>query len=150
MAPTYDLQGQLVSSGQRSRAWSGFGRSSFFRWLNFCFVFRHALPLTSPYPVDPPITMGSLLHQYTHPHSTLDFFLGFYFTLNQYRGWIRPLQYRLHYSTVQCIVKLHHAFQNWIPRPNTMGESIFVFFSVHLPIKPTWMDHPLTTQTPYS
>ena len=43
------------------------------------------------------------------------FFLGFYFILNQYGEWIRPLQYRLHYSTVQCIVKLYHAFQNSSP-----------------------------------
>ena len=59
--------------------------------------------------MDPPL--ASLLHQHSHLHSTLDFFLGFRFTLNQYGGWIRPLQYRLHFSTVQCIVKLHHAIQ---------------------------------------
>ena len=62
--------------------------------------------------MDPPFTLGSQLQEYSYPHSTLHFFLDFYFTLNQYGGWIRPLQYRLHYSTVECIVKIYHAFQN--------------------------------------
>ena len=52
--------------------------------------------------------MGSLLYEYTHPHSTLHFFLGFYYILKDYGDWIRPIQVRCHYSTVKCIVQLHN------------------------------------------
>ena len=85
--------------------------------------FRHTLPLTSRYRVHPPITRGSLLHQYTHPHSTLDFFLGFHYIFKHYGEWIRPIQLSCHYSTVKCVVQL--------------------FYSAHIPAKPIWMDQSL-------
>ena len=62
--------------------------------------------------MDPPFTIRVLSHQYSHPDSTLQLFvLGFHYTLKQYGGWIRPVQLRCQYSTVQCIISLHDIFQ---------------------------------------
>ena len=41
-------------------------------------------------------------------------FVGFHFTLKQYGGWVRPLQLRCQYSTVQCVIQLHEIFQMWM------------------------------------
>ena len=73
--------------------------------------------------MDPPFTLGSQLHQYPHPHSTLHFFLGFHYTLNQYGEWIRPIQLRCHYSTVKCVVQLHNDI---LLQPIWMNQS-FIF-----------------------
>ena len=31
--------------------------------------------------------------------------------LKQYGDWIKPLQYRLHLITVECVIRLYHSFQ---------------------------------------
>ena len=49
-------------------------------------------------------------HQHSHFDSTLHFFLGFHLTLKQYGRWIKPIQYTLHLSTVQCVIRLCDSF----------------------------------------
>ena len=51
-------------------------------------------------------------------------FVGFHFTLKQYGGWVRPLQLRCQYSTVQCVIQLHEIFQMWL-RSLTNGGGSF-------------------------
>ena len=52
---------------------------------------------------------------FSHPDSsTFHLFVGFHYTLKHYGGWIRPVQLRCYYSTVQCIIELHEIFQMWL------------------------------------
>ena len=41
---------------------------------------------------------------------TMLFLLGLHSKLRQYGGWIKPIQYRLHLSTVQCVIRLCNSF----------------------------------------
>ena len=61
---------------------------------------------------------------FSHPDSsTFHLFVGFHYTLKQYGGWIRPVQLRCHYSTVQCIIELHEILQMWLRTSTTGGGS---------------------------
>ena len=42
--------------------------------------------------------------------STMLFLLGLHSKLRQYGGWIKPIQYRLYLSTVQCVIHLCNSF----------------------------------------
>ena len=61
--------------------------------------------------MDPPFTIRVFFTQYSHLDSTFHLFVGFHFTLKHYGTWLRPVQLRCHYSTVQCVIHLHEAFQ---------------------------------------
>ena len=75
---------------------------------------------------------------FSHPDaSTFHLFVGFHYTLNEYGGWIRPVQLRCHYSTVKCIIQLHETFQMWFPSLTNGGgsfpcntDAIFIVFNI--------------------
>ena len=75
---------------------------------------------------------------FSHPDSsTFHLFVGFHYTLKHYGGWIRPIQLRCHYSTVQCIIRLHETFQMWLMSLNNGGgsfpcntDAIFIVFNI--------------------
>ena len=49
---------------------------------------------------------------FSHPDSSpFHLFVGFHYTLKHYGGWLRPVQLRCYYSTVQCIIELHEIFE---------------------------------------
>ena len=83
--------------------------------------------------------MGSqcALSFFSHPDaSTFYLFVGFYYTLNQYGSWLRPVQLRCHYSTVKCIISLYETFQMWFPSLTNGGgsfpcntDAIFIVFN---------------------
>ena len=50
-------------------------------------------------------------YKHSHSDSIADFFLRFHSMLKQYGDWIKPLQYRLQLSTVECVIRLDHSFQ---------------------------------------
>ena len=56
--------------------------------------------------MDQTLAHWTLSYQLSHADSTLHFFLGLHLKLKQYGGWIKPIQYRLHLSTVQCVIRL--------------------------------------------
>ena len=70
---------------------------------------------------------------FSHSNSSV---VGFHYTLNQYGGWVRPLQLRCQYSTVQCVIQLHDIFQMWFPTLTNGGgsspcntDAIFIVFN---------------------
>ena len=105
--------------------------------INYLKFFRHALPVTSSYAMDSKCALFKLSF-FSHPDSsTFHFFVGFYYTLNQYGGWIRPVQLRCHYSTVKCIISLHETFQMWMRSLTNGGgyfpcniDAIFIVFNI--------------------
>ena len=61
--------------------------------------------------MDRPFASWIVSNEHSHSDSIVDFFLGFHSMLKQYGDWIKPLQYRLHLSTVECVIRLYHSFQ---------------------------------------
>ena len=61
-------------------------------------------------------------YKHSHSDSIVDFFLRFHSMLKQYGDWIKPLQYRLHLSTVECVIRLYYSFQAVIDSPHPQGS----------------------------
>ena len=60
--------------------------------------------------MDQTLAHWTLSYQHSHADLTLHFFLGFHLKLKQYGGWIKPIQYRLHLSTVQSVIRICNSF----------------------------------------
>lgn len=74
-------------------------------------LLRHPLPPTSSYAMDQTFACWIVSYKHSHSDSIVDFFLRFHSMLKQYGDWIKPLQYRLHLSTVECVIRLYYSFQ---------------------------------------
>ena len=50
---------------------------------------------------------------FSHPDSSLfHLIVGFHYMLKHYGDWVRPVQLRCQYSTVQCVIQLHETFSH--------------------------------------
>ena len=109
--------------------------------LNVHYYFRHALPYTSSFAMDSEFALPI----FSHPDSsTFHLFVGFHYTLKQYGDWVRPVQLRCQYSTVQCIIQLHEILQMWFL------WLAFMVFRCDFRHRRMGVDPSLATPLPYS